>query len=510
MKEKVIIIGAGVAGMSAAMHLINSGFTVEILESTNKIGGRCFSFFDKNNFNKINNFNNIENNNKINNFNKNNKINKIENSTNKINKKLFEIDNGQHLFSDAYKEFFELVKWLGNENVFSERKNLKIDFIELNKKQNFNYQLDCTKFNGLAGFVYGLLKMKGIDIFDKIFNAVGGVVLLNILFKNLFKKDISTFDFFQKTGTTKQTIERLWKPMVVAISNSPIEKASTKLFINTLRKILTAHNNGFSLLHSKVPLSKIFDNFLEKIDSSGNKIFFNSTVNGLIVENGICKGIVKNNSEKIYSDYVISTVQPHQLAKIDNSFSKFKNIFTGSPIISAYLWLEQPIIQGKYVSCINSNIEWIFNKNNLLEENNFFEKTNILEISDFENLQQIALTVSAANNLISLDIEALQKIIETEIKQIFNDENSNSKNINNENFNNKNIKILAHRIIKDKNATSLITFENNILRPKTRTEISNFFLAGDWIQTDLPATIESAALSGKLSTVEIIKNPFDI
>ena len=461
MNKKVIIIGAGIAGMSAAMHLINSGFAVEIIENNNKIGGRCFSFFDENNFNKLENPTQ-------------------NNSTSKINKKLFEIDNGQHLFSGAYKEFFELVKWLGNENIFSEKKNLKIDFLELNKKQNFKYQLDCSKFNNLTGFAYGLSKMKGIGIFDKIFcNNILLAVLLN--FK--FEKDISTLEFFQKSGLSKKIIERLWKPMVVAMLNAPIEKASTKLFTSTLKKILTAGDNGFSLLHSKVPLSNIFNNFSEKIfsekiNNSENKIFFNSTVKELLVENGICKGIVKNNSEKIYSDYVISTLQPKQLAKIHSSFSNLENIFRSSPIISAYLWLNQPIMQSKYIACINSNIEWIFNKNNLLE------------ISDSENLQQIALTISAASNLISLDTQALLKIIDTEIKQISNNENT---------------KILAHRIIKDKNATPLITFENNALRPKTKTDISNFFLAGDWIQTGLPATIESAALSGKLASMEIKK-----
>ena len=460
MKKKVIIIGAGIAGMSAAMHLINSGFTVEIFESSNKIAGRCFSFFDKINFNQIEN-------------------SALNNPICKIDEKLFEIDNGQHLFSGAYKDFFELVKWLGNENVFSEKENIKIDFIELNKKQNFKYQLNCMKFNNIAGFAYALLKMKGINWFDKFLcKSVLDIVLLNFLFPKLFKKDISTLEFFKKIGFSNKTIERLWKPMVVAILNSPIEKASIKLFINVLKKMLTVGNAGFSLLHSKVPLSKIFDNFLEKINNTENKIFFNSIVNGLIVENGICKGIVKNNSEKIYSDYVISTVQPNQLAKIHTSFSNFKDIFTGSPIISGYLWLNQPIIQSKYISCINSNIEWIFNKNNLLE------------ISDSDNLHQIALTISAADNLISLDIQALLTIIETEIKRISDNEN---------------VKILAYRIIRDKNATSLITFENNALRPKTKTEISNFFLAGDWIQTGLPATIESAALSGRLAFENIIK-----
>jgi len=328
--KKIIIIGAGISGMTAAMHLVNSGFTVEIFESSNKIGGRCFSFFDKINFEKTVGAYCIRHSK----MDVCNSKNGVCNTPLQINKKLFEIDNGQHLFSGAYKEFFELMKWLGNENFFIEKKNLKVDFVELNKKQNFEYKLDYTKYKGFMGIAHGFLKMKGIDWFDKW-----------IIFHNSFfyfaRKDIATLVFFQRF--LNQTINRLWKPMVVAIMNAPIEKASTKLFLNTLRKMLTV-KNGFSLLHSKVPLSKLFENFEEKITNSRSKIFFNSTVKELIVENGIIKGIVNINSKKIisilkkiYSDCVISTVLPNQLSKLHSSFSHIKNIFVGSPIISAYL-----------------------------------------------------------------------------------------------------------------------------------------------------------------------------
>jgi uncharacterized protein with NAD-binding domain and iron-sulfur cluster len=36
-------------------------------------------------------------------------------------------------------------------------------------------------------------------------------------------------------------------------------------------------------------------------------------------------------------------------------------------------------------------------------------------------------------------------------------------------------------------------------RPETRTAIEGFLLAGDWIETGLPATIESAVISGRLA-----------
>ncbi len=44
-------------------------------------------------------------------------------------------------------------------------------------------------------------------------------------------------------------------------------------------------------------------------------------------------------------------------------------------------------------------------------------------------------------------------------------------------------------------------------RPQTTTAIEGFFLAGDWIETGLPATIESAVMSGRLAADQITKSP---
>jgi monoamine oxidase len=46
MPADVLIIGAGVAGLSAAIHLANTGLSVEILEARERIGGRIFTVID--------------------------------------------------------------------------------------------------------------------------------------------------------------------------------------------------------------------------------------------------------------------------------------------------------------------------------------------------------------------------------------------------------------------------------------------------------------------------------
>jgi len=45
--KKIVVIGGGFAGLSAASFLSNSGFKVELLEASPKLGGRAYSFVDK-------------------------------------------------------------------------------------------------------------------------------------------------------------------------------------------------------------------------------------------------------------------------------------------------------------------------------------------------------------------------------------------------------------------------------------------------------------------------------
>ena len=55
-------------------------------------------------------------------------------------------------------------------------------------------------------------------------------------------------------------------------------------------------------------------------------------------------------------------------------------------------------------------------------------------------------------------------------------------------------KVLKALVLKEKHATIAPDPASDLIRPTVATPIPNVFLAGDWIQTGLPATIESAVL----------------
>ena len=53
------------------------------------------------------------------------------------------------------------------------------------------------------------------------------------------------------------------------------------------------------------------------------------------------------------------------------------------------------------------------------------------------------------------------------------------------------------QIVKERRATFAATPAQDARRPGARTRWSNLFLAGDWTDTGLPATIEGALRSGR-------------
>ena len=65
--------------------------------------------------------------------------------------------------------------------------------------------------------------------------------------------------------------------------------------------------------------------------------------------------------------------------------------------------------------------------------------------------------------------------------------------------------ITNYKIIKEKRATFIPSINILDKRPNCETNIKNLFLAGDWTNTGLPSTIESAAKSGRIAA-ELVLN----
>ena len=98
----------------------------------------------------------------------------------------------------------------------------------------------------------------------------------------------------------------------------------------------------------------------------------------------------------------------------------------------------------------------------------------------FAYRDRLSVTISAAGDLIDWPREALAERIWREVAELTGLRST----------------LPPWRIVKEKRATFAATPAQDARRPPSRTRWSNVFLAGDWVQTGLPATIEGAVRSG--------------
>jgi len=96
---------------------------------------------------------------------------------------------------------------------------------------------------------------------------------------------------------------------------------------------------------------------------------------------------------------------------------------------------------------------------------------------------RLSVTVSAADRLIDIESEALAQLLWRDVSAVHGLTQATP----------------PCRIVKEKRATFAATPAQNARRPSSSTQWSNLFLAGDWTDTGLPATIEGALRSGELA-----------
>ena len=442
MGNKVIIIGAGIAGLSAAVQLAGKGFIVKIFEARKNIGGRMFAF--------------------------------THTATGEM------IDNGQHIISGAYTEFLSLLDELGTSQYLKSSDGLKVHFALPDNKK---YVLDTSSFQGNLGIIAGLLKFEAIALSSK-FQLISFFIKLK--FRRIKPDGLSCYDLLKNEHQSDEIIHIFWEPLILAVMNARPEDIAATLLLEVLQRAFFAGGKSSDLLLSTRELTSLLQPFTKWLTGKGGEINLHSPVESILVENGKARGIVLKNGDKFCADTVISTVQARTLYKLIPAVSQkveyeYLSKFSYSTIINIYYWLDQHIETPDFTAMLGTNSQWMFNRRNFIAV-----PTEIK--TKYPGMLNI--TISGANDLAGISSARLAAGCFDEVKSCFSEFSE--------------VEVLHSEVIKDKYATFATSLETEKLRPEPTGLIASLLIAGDWTNTGLPATIESAAVSGK-KTAEFLK-----
>jgi Flavin containing amine oxidoreductase len=227
-------------------------------------------------------------------------------------------------------------------------------------------------------------------------------------------------------------------------------------------------------------------------------------VTGFEIENDELKKIITSNRSISDFDYVISTVPWFALEKIltfevstlgtvgePRRFLPDVNLdFKHSSILTIHIWFHTG--HAEFISASSSvakiPIPPKVGRNDLAQD--FYALIGSPVHWIFNHRDHITLVKSDANDMIDKPKEELFDMVVTELKKYAGIELEEIK---------------SYKVIKEKRATFVPDNATIDKRPNTKTKIKNLFLAGDWINTGLPSTIESAVKSGRIAADEIKK-----
>ena len=465
--KKVIVIGGGFAGLSAASFLANSGYKVELIEASPKLGGRAYSFYDD--------------------------------ETNSV------IDNGQHILMGCYKETLKFLKLIGVEKNFSYQEKLKVDFLNDKGKQ---YRLEATQLFYPLNLLFGLLNFEALSFIDRL--KIIRFFIKLYFYSDSELKNLTVQQWFLLEGQNEKIIESFWDFLAVGALNTSTTKASAKAFADILKEMFSKGNEASTII---LPLKGLSESYCSEaqnfIGKNGGTINLSEQVTGFEIGNDEVKKIITSDRTITDFDYVISAVPWFALEKVltfevsaaqtvgePRRFLLDINLsFEHSSILTIHIWLinghselvsESPSvgkmlkpalpagrqvqhdkIKDDFYALIGSPVHWIFN-----------------------HKDHITLVKSDANDIIDKPKEELFEIAVTELKKYAGIEREEIK---------------SYKVIKEKRATFVPNNKTINKRPNTKTEIKNLFLAGDWVNTRLPSTIESAVKSGRMTVEEIKK-----
>ena len=248
--------------------------------------------------------------------------------------------------------------------------------------------------------------------------------------------------------------------------------AHPRLFLDALRQAFLRHRHDAALVFPRVGLSRLFAEPAQAyVEQHGGEVRCNAGVVRVAVHEGRATEVVLKDGTLLPCPAVILSVPAERLPLLlpgayETGFSSMADA-AASPIISIHLWMDHQWMDHQWMGrealgLIGRRIQWVFRRE-----------------------RHLSLVISAAYEFVDLSNEELTAIAVEDLRSVFG----------------KAVQDPSHAVvIRERKATFAVSPGNERTRPGPATGVANLFLAGDWTDTGLPATIEGAILSGAASS----------
>ncbi len=451
----VVIVGGGLAGLAAATALASRGFAITILEARNRLGGRAGSFQDA--------------------------------ATGQL------VDACQHVTMGCCTNFTHFCQTVGIAHLLQPQP--AIYFMTSDRRLSRFRANPWPAPLHLAG---SFARAHFLSFAEKVRIGYG----LYHLERWPDDDDPPFGAWLNQHRQTPRTIDRFWGLVLTSALNETPERVGLRYARKVFVDGFLRHRRGFEISLPTVPLGRLYGQELQDwLARRGVVARFGVGVRRLLVTDGRVHGVQLRSDEWLKADVVIAAVPHERLLDLlpweaiahEPYFANLRRLDV-SPITSAHLWFDRPIMNLPHVVLVDGVGQWVFNRSQM---DLFGRKASRSRGPDAARLNSeqraeyyIQVVVSAARQFRGLGHREVERRIIEELRHLFPAACE--------------ARLLRARVVTEHAATFSAVPGVDQWRPPQKSPLENLYVAGDWTQTGWPATMEGAVRSGYLAAEALL------
>ncbi len=426
------MIGAGVAGMSAACALADAGFAVHLLERRGYLGGRASSYLHPG-------------------------VGEV-------------IDNCQHALIGAYTNLLGFYRRIGvADKIHWTREMTMIE--PGGRRSKLGPSWLPAPLHGLPR----LMRASAFSLADKAALARAFAVMMRPI---PLGSNENLADWLKRHRQTPGAMERFWRLVIASALNADLNEISVQYAAMVIRGLFMDSAAAGAMGMSTVPLSDLYTPVAPYLTARGGSLQLNAFVEGADWDEETSQWSVRTRTGVVMSDFVVLALPFEATAELLPRFPAAEGAETLArqlerhvhwPICCVHLWFDREITDLEHAVMLDREIHWMYNQSRLQgRPGNYIE-----------------LVVSATRAFAALPRQAAIDQALRELAEFFPRV--------------KEAKLEKVALTKEVRATFGVPPGIDDARPGAKSPWPQLFLAGDWVRTGWPSTMESAARSGHLA-----------
>jgi squalene-associated FAD-dependent desaturase len=379
------------------------------------------------------------------------------------------VDNGQHILMGCYVETLAFLDRIGAADRVRWQSGLKVSMID---RGGHHSVLSLPALPSPLHFLAGVLAWDALNWSERFsVLRIGSMISPAKAGHHRNNTNRTVRQWLIDNGQAPRLCELFWEPLALAALNQSIDQAEASHFIGVLERVFGPDPASAALVLPAVPLDELYALPARAwLEQRGSEVRVNAPAK-VVVEGRRIRGI-RLRDEMIDAPLVISTVPWYSFhalfdvvpAGIEETVAN-ATALASLPIVTVNLWFDAAVMHEPLVGLPGRNFQWIFDRRAIVGG----------------DVSHLSLISSGAETIVSQSNEELAATALREVREALPAARS--------------AKLRKSLVVREKRSTFSLA-PDAPPRPGTRTVIDGFLLAGDWIETGLPATIESAVVSG--------------